>query len=116
MQTTLQRLRAWLNDSSNFIGQFDHVRCRFVTTNGKTISIQMSEYHYCGMRRLFSDCDPDTARKTGDCNTVEMWSCPHSELLAPYGDGSDPYAYVPLEVVASYIDELESYINLQEKP
>lgn len=97
--TTLERLKAWLADESNHavntklsteVGDFIK-RKLFVTKNGYEISIQMSELHHC---------------VPGD--SVEMWYCPHSPLIMAYGDGEDPYAYVPLEVVAGYIDSLES--------
>ena len=101
--TTLERLRAWLDDEANFAGPkrsftFDRngmdyslVRNHFVTSNGISISIQQSGTHYCNNE-----------------NEVEMWHCPHSPLLMQYGDANDPYAHVPLEVCAGYIDSLES--------
>ncbi len=104
---TLDRLKAWLADEANFTREkqvydpplpslyndlgYTVVRKRFITRNGYSISIQQSGTHYCH-----------------NANEVEMWHCPHSPLLALYGDGEDPYAYVPLEVVAGYIDSLES--------
>lgn len=103
---TLARLKQWLADDANFfrgvkqpvyenfrqnkIG-YVGVRKPFVTRNGYRISIQQSGSHYCNHE-----------------GEAELWSCPPSPLLASYGDGSDPYAYVPLEVVAGYIDSLES--------
>jgi hypothetical protein len=104
---TLDRLKAWLADEANFARKFDlsdgrtslyndmthiGVRKRFITRNGYSISIQQSGTHYCNNE-----------------NEVEMWHCPPSPLLALYGNGEDdPYAFVPLEVVAGYIDSLES--------
>lgn len=100
---TLERLRAWLADESNWVSKrhdsilrtdtfdFSGVRKPFITTNGISISIQQSATHYCNNE-----------------NEVEMWHCPHSPLLMRYGDAQDPYAYVPLEVCAGYIDSLES--------
>lgn len=105
---TLDRLKAWLADEANFLREktvldppplslyndLDYmvIRKRFVTRNGYSISIQQSATHYCSNE-----------------NEVELWHCPHSPLLALYGNGEDdPYAYVPLEVVAGYIDSLES--------
>ena len=96
MTKTEIRLRAWLADPSNIaeqtnmssIGKFV-VRNMFVTSNGHEISIQHSALHYC------------------DENSVEMWQCPHRPVLDAYGDGEDPYARVPLNVVADYIDVLE---------
>jgi len=106
--STLQRLKAWLADDANFrtrhlydsyasrslpvpFNRHMGVRRRFVTRNGIHISIQQSATHHCNTE-----------------NEVEMWHCPPSPLLAAYGDGPGPYAYVPLEVVAGYIDSLES--------
>ena len=105
---TLDRLKAWLADEANIHHKHDYsddimrgaitngmhytcLRHRFVTRNGYKISIQQSGTHYCNNE-----------------NEVEMWHCPPSPLLMNYGEGSDPYAYVPLEVVAGYIDSLES--------
>lgn len=104
MTATLNRLRAWLADEKNYAGpkrgypfgknadmNYAVVRKPFITTNGISISIQQSGGHYCK-----------------DEGEVEMWQGPHSPLLMQYGDGEDPYAYVPLEVCAGYIDSLES--------
>lgn len=97
---TLERLKEWLVDPANittrdklstvFNGELIR-RKKFVTTNGITISIQMSAAHNCVVGE-----------------SVEMWNCPPSPLLMAYGDGQDPYSYVPLDVVAGYIDSLES--------
>jgi len=97
---TLKRLKKWLYDPANILGQDklptafggDFVRRKkFVTANGITLSIQMSAAHNCVVDE-----------------SVEMWNCPPSPLLMAFGDGQDPYAYVPLDVVAGYIDSLES--------
>jgi hypothetical protein len=97
---TLNRLKAWLKDDANVVHHtklpdaFDAefaLRKAFITTNGIAISIQMSKGH---------NCVPN--------ESVEMWNCPPSPLLMLYGDGEDPYAYVPLEVVAGYIYSLET--------
>lgn len=93
---TLDRLKAWLADEGNINDRVTVVsnyakRHFFKTANGYEISIQMSQLHNC---------------VSGE--SVEMWHCPPSPLLAAYGDGTDPYSYVPLEVVAGYIDSLES--------
>lgn len=99
---TLDRLKGWLQAPANFVHQskltdsFDDfvLRKSFTTTNGIDISIQMSGGHHC---------------KVGE--SVEMWNCPASPLLMAFGDGQDPYSYVPLDVVAGYIDSLESLGN-----
>ena len=103
MKHTLTSLQAWLDDNANF--QFKHfnepwmrharcftydgVRNSFVVGNGLEASIQQSSTHHC------------------DWGSVEMWCCPRSPLLEPYGDGEDPYAHVPLSVVVDYLNELE---------
>ena len=96
---TLDRLKAWLADEKNQIGDLkarmmlgDFIKRKpFITRNGYSISIQMSDLHNCVVGE-----------------SVEMWMCPPSPLLAPYGSEEDPYSYVPLEVVAGYIDSLET--------
>ena len=92
---TLNRLKGWLGNpanilDSNYLEGFQR-RKHFVTKNGIKLSIQMSLSH---------NCIPN--------ESVEMWQCPPSPLLMAYGDGTDPYPYVPLELVAAYIDSLES--------
>jgi hypothetical protein len=101
--TTIERIQAWLDnpvnretDSPLAIRSYDPnkpdriiLRSHFVTNNGFRISIQQGATHYCTF------------------DSVELWSCPHRPILDPYGDGEDPYARVPLSVVAAYIDELE---------
>ena len=106
--TTLDRIKAHLTNPANYLkGQ--HVRNHFVTTNGIKVSIQQSRFHYCSLQsflvadHLGNNPPPDTSRAA----TVEMWSCPHLPMLDEYGGESDPYARVPLSVVAAYIDELE---------
>lgn len=98
-------LRMWLRFTEHelrvvakdeFISQFydqsrprlQGIRSLYVCANGRTLSIQQSITHYC----------------TRD--TVELWNCAHHSMLEPYGDG--PYAYVPISVVADYIDWLNS--------
>ena len=102
---TLERTQAWLDNPVNRHSDtqvadslYLHpdrpnriiLRSPFITNNGISVSIQQGATHYC----------------THD--SVEMWNCPHHELLNPGGAGSDPYARVPLTVVAQYIDALEA--------
>lgn len=112
---THARLCGWLADKANFhvyrelskeeaqfrgnnTFTFRGVRIPFVTRNGHTVSIQQSATHYCG------------------AETVEMWHCRHHAMLEPYGEGSsDPYAHVPLKVVAAYIDWLETLPAVEVK-
>ena len=98
--TTLDRLKEWLRTPANITTHsrlptaFDGELIRrkvFTTTNGIDLSIQMSAAHHCVVGE-----------------SVEMWKCPASPLLMAFGDGQDPYSYVPLDVVAGYIDSLES--------
>jgi len=97
---TINRLKGWLGNPANVKTRtslptsFDAdfiLRKAFVTANGITLSIQMSAAHNCVVNE-----------------SVEMWNCPPSPMLMAFGDGQDPYAYVPLDVVAGYIDSLES--------
>jgi len=96
---TLNRLKGWLGNRANISSQnripvsmADFIRRKpFVTKNGIAISIQMSWGHHCIPNE-----------------SVELWNCPPSPLLMAYGDGTDPYPYVPLELVAAYIDSLET--------
>jgi hypothetical protein len=103
MNNTLKRLREFLADDGNFRFKkpaegFMHttafsyygVRKPFVLANGDTISVQQSATHY-----------------THSVDQVEMWHCPHHPLLDSYGTGEDPYAYVPVDVCAAYIDAVE---------
>jgi len=92
---TLNRLKGWLGNPANIVSNDRlpgvQLRERFVTKNGIAISIQMSWGHHCTPNE-----------------SVELWNCPPSPLLMAYGDGTDPYPYVPLELVAAYIDALET--------
>jgi hypothetical protein len=101
--TTIERLRSWLSNPVNRHVDEPYglsispdkpdriiMRSRFVTTNGISLSIQQGATHYC----------------THD--SVELWCCPHHQILEPYGDGEHPYARVPLVVIAQYIDALEA--------
>ena len=101
-KTALQRLNAFLEDESQFVRKsqcftsdgifpFNGVRKHFTTTNGITVSIQQSDGHY-----------------VSHYNEVEMFSCPHHEILSPYGDGAEPYCHVPISVCAAYINALET--------
>jgi hypothetical protein len=89
-------LREWLTNPMNVVvenpavvpraGFFTSVvRDYLVTKDGARWSVQQSATHYCG---------PDS---------VEVWHCPHDPLLAPYSDGDDPYAYVPIPVLAAVL-------------
>jgi hypothetical protein len=99
---TAAKLTAWLADPANYNGPaqpwpftrngFDHmvVRNRFECADGTTVSIQQGAAHYCSK----------------DANTFEVWGAarPHGALAA-YGDGEEPWAHVPFDIVVAYIDE-----------
>ena len=65
------------------------VRC----TDGTTMSVQASENHYC--------CPWDNL---GPYTEVEVWHCGEVPAWAEYGDGEQPYAYLPIELVVEEID------------
>lgn len=100
MSKTEQRIRAWLSDQANVTFkrhaispkrgfEYEIMRNHFTTSNGITLSIQQGASNYC------------------DKDSVEMWYCPHREILDQYGDGDNPYGWVPISVAAQYIDILE---------
>ena len=102
---TEQRTRAWLSAQANVNlkrpalkpqrgFEYDIHRNYFVTSNGIEVSIQQGASHYC------------------DKDSVEMWHCPHHPILDAYGSEDEngcrnPYGWVPVSVVARYIDILE---------
>jgi len=87
MSNTLNRIKAHLADPNNYA--YGPVRKPFVTSTGVDISIQQSDVHHC------------------DSSSVEMGFTSSHALIEEYGDGA-VYNFVPLEVVAQYIDHLES--------
>ena len=60
--------------------------------DGEHCSIQASTGHYCS----FVD---------GHWREVEIWnlSSPAPSFFSEYGDGEDPYAYVPIELVDLFV-------------
>lgn len=58
------------------------------------MSVQASEGHYC---------EPRTNQ--GPYSKVEVWLCGEVPEWSKYGDGEDPYAFVPIELVALVIDQ-----------
>lgn len=65
------------------------VRC----ADGTTMSVQASRSHYCSPRE-----------NSGPYTEVEVWNCGEVPAWAEYGDGEDPYAYLPIELVVEEID------------
>lgn len=68
--------------------------------DGYSLSVQASEYHYCTPRR-----------NSGPYTHVEVWHCGSPEILDEYGNGDDPYAYVPIEIVAELIDNHGGFLK-----
>lgn len=101
---TIDRICAFLADEDKFLMKapalfpdrgFDVVIIRdyFETSNGHKVSIQQSASHYCSE------------------DSVEMWMCPHHPMLDKYRtDDESPYGWVPLDVVAQYIDAIEQEV------
>lgn len=106
MTATEIRLKQWLSDPANIFVRdqwpvsrngFSEmlIRNRFVTSNGYGISIQQGASHYCNH------------------GSVELWHCPHRPILDDYESVDEdgirhPYGWVPLSIVAQYIDILEA--------
>ena len=61
--------------------------------DGTTMSVQASEHHYSEPRE-----------NQGPYTQVEVWYCGEVAAWAYYGDGEDPYAYLPIELVVEEID------------
>lgn len=61
--------------------------------DGSTMSVQASENHYSTPRTNF-----------GPYTEVEVWHCGEVPAWAEYGDGEEPYAYLPIELVVEKID------------
>jgi len=76
-------------------GTFEHkenavpVQC----ADGTTMSVQASENHYSKPRE-----------NHGPYTYVEVWRCGEVPAWAEYGDGEEPYAYLPIELVVEEID------------
>lgn len=62
------------------------VRHKMLTHDGSSWSIQYSASHYCSGTQ-------------DEPLSFEVWQCPKHPLLGQYGDGSDPYAFVPIETL-----------------
>jgi len=65
------------------------VQCK----DGSTMSVQASRTHYCEPRE-----------NHGPYTHVEVWFCGTVWRWNEYGDASDPYAYLPIELVVDEID------------
>lgn len=71
--------------------------------DGSTMSVQASKFHYCTPRNDF-----------GPYTYVEVWRCGSPEQWAEYGDGSVPYAYIPIELVAEEIDRRGGMLEVKK--
>lgn len=94
---TVEDIQKWLDDPSNILVRHDLIGGEFILrehiklSTGVTISVQQSDSHYCSS------------------NSVELYLCPHDNILNDYGDNNEqPYDYVPLAVLAAYINKLEN--------
>ena len=94
--TTLEQLQAYLSEATvKTVGEFQYkppqapIKC----ADGSTMSVQASEMHYCTPRD-----------NQGPWTHVEVWYCGSPERFAKYGDGSEPYGYLPIELVVEEID------------
>lgn len=72
------------------------VRC----TDGTSMSVQASEHAYCSPRT-----------NIGPYTKVEVWRCGEVPAWAEYGDGEEPYAYLPIELVVEEIDRRGGFAN-----
>lgn len=95
--TTVEDLQNWLSDPSNILSSHKMIEGEFILrehmklSTGQTISVQQSDSHRC------------------DIDSVELYLCPHDDLLNEYGATDEqPYDYVPLGVLAAYINKLET--------
>jgi len=94
---TLAKLQAHLNQPTiQYRPGLNHKPIANLVTcaDGFTLSVQASEHHYC---------DPRT--NNGPYNKVEVWRCGAPSQFSEYGDGEDPYGYVPIDLVCQVIDE-----------
>lgn len=95
--TTLEKLQQHLAapEITTFGGGFEHkANTPHITCmDGTTLSVQASENHYSQPRE-----------NHGPYTQVEVWCCGEVPAWAEYGDGEDPYAYLPIELVVEEID------------
>ncbi len=87
MSDTAIILQTLLTNKKSFI--LPQITC----ADGSTMSVQASEAHYCTPRD-----------NVGPYTNVEVWLCGVVPEWSEYGDGEDPYAQLPIELVAEEID------------
>ena len=74
--------------------QYKPLAQRLQCSDGFSMSVQASENHYCAPRT-----------NQGPYTKVEVWLCGDVPEWSEYGSGENPYAFVPIELVAQVIDE-----------
>lgn len=94
---TLEKLQLHLSAPEIAMGGTDYFHKPLadlvVCADDSVMSVQASQYHYSEPRE-----------NTGPYTHVEVWRCGSPEAWAEYGDGEEPYAYIPIELVAEEID------------
>lgn len=93
---TLQRLQAHLaapcvttRSGTVYKPVLEAVLC----ADGSTMSVQASETHYSSPRT-----------NEGPYTEVEVWCCGVIPAWDSWGDGDEPYAYLPIDLVVQEID------------
>lgn len=94
---TLEQLQAHLSTPPEPLGIAGYftkplampVRCK----DGTTMSVQASTTHYSTPQE-----------NIGPYTHVEVWYCGSPETWSEYGNGDEPYAYIPIELVVAEID------------
>ena len=83
----------------------DHVRPRLVCNDGFSMSLQSGPKHFCSLRNPTDGPMPVPSPYTD----AEIWKTRSGDtefldpIIAEYGDGDDPYGWVPLELVDTLI-------------
>lgn len=93
---TLEKLQKALSKSPSHTPGgllWKHLADPITCKDGSTLSVQASEGHYCTPRSNF-----------GPYTEVEVYNCGEVPEWAEYGNGDDPYAYIPIELVVEEID------------
>ena len=74
--------------------EYQDIRPMLVCNNGTKMSVQASDTHYSTPRN-----------NDGPYRAVEMWCLSGQTIpaLGEYGDGEDPWAFVPVEVIEELI-------------
>ena len=95
--STLEKLQAHLAaPKQEFVSGFWHKPNaeKVICADGFKMSVQASKTHYSHPRK-----------NIGPYTEVEVWLCGTVPEWSEYGDGEEPYAYVPIELVVQVIDQ-----------